>query len=169
MSRSRVVISLLLVIGAILLQTTAFAPGRIEPFGVAPALVTLVVIGIAAQIESEYLLLVGFTAGILMDLIGGGTLGLWAMTLTLVAYGASRLKGRFSEGAVYIVAIVFALTISGQLIFVVLSTLFGHGTVGEPRVVANILLPSIWNVFLALPVFWFLSKVYGPQERGWAV
>jgi len=76
MSRSRVVISLVAILVAIVLQSTVFGAGRIEPLGVAPALVTLVLIGVAPRVESEYLLLIGFTAGILMDLIGSGTLGL---------------------------------------------------------------------------------------------
>ena len=44
MSRSRVVISLLAVVIMIVIQTTVFGAGRIQPLGAPPALVTLVVI-----------------------------------------------------------------------------------------------------------------------------
>lgn len=168
MSRSRVVISLLAVLIAIVIQTTVFASGRIEPLGVAPALVTLVVIAVSPQVEAEYLLLIGFTAGILMDLIGSGTLGLWAMTLTVVAYAAGRLKRRFSDGPVYVVGIVFGLTVASQFLYVLLGTLFGQGTLSEPNVIWKIVLPGVWNLILAVPVFWVLGKVFKTQRSEWA-
>ena len=169
MSRSRVVISLLAVLVAIVIQTTVFAPGRIQPLGVAPALVTLVVIAVSRDVETEYLLLIGFTAGILMDLIGSGTLGLWAMTLTTVAYAAGRLKGRFSDGLVYVLGIAFGLTVAGQFLYVLLATLFGQGTLSEPNVFWKILLPGVWNLILAVPVFWLLDKAFKTQRSEWAV
>jgi rod shape-determining protein MreD len=169
MSRSRVVISLLAVLITIVIQTTVLAPGRIQPLDVAPALVTLVLIAVSPEVESEYLLLIGFTAGILMDLIGSGTLGLWAMTLTVVAYAAGRLKHRFSDGPLYVVGIVFGLTVASQFLYVLLGTLFGQGTLSEPNVFWKILLPGVWNAILALPVFWLLGKTFKTQRSGWAV
>jgi rod shape-determining protein MreD len=169
MSRSRVVIALLAVLVAIVFQTTVFAAGRIQPLGVGPALVTLVIIGVAQEVESEYLLLIGFTAGILMDLIGSGTLGLWAMTLTAVAYAAGRLRGRLGEGTLNVVAIVFGLTVASQFLYVLLGTLFGQGTISEPNVLWKIVLPGVWNVILAIPVFWLLGKAFGTQRQSWAV
>lgn len=169
MSRSRVVISLLAVLIAIVLQTTVFAPGRIQPLGVAPALITLVVIAVSTQVEAEYLLLIGFTAGILMDLIGSGTIGLWAMTLTVVAYAAGRLKRRFPDGPVYIAGTVFGLTVASQFLYVLLGTLFGHGTITEPGVAGKILLPGIWNLILTVPVFWLLGRAFKTKRSGWAV
>jgi rod shape-determining protein MreD len=163
------VLSLLAVLIAIVIQTTVFAPGRIQPLGVAPALVTLVVIAVSPEVEAEYLLLIGFTAGILMDLIGSGTLGLWAMTLTAVAYAAGRLKPRFSEGSLYVIGIVFGLTVASQFLYVLLGTLFGQGTLSEPDVFWKILLPGVWNSILALPVFWLLGKAVKTQRSGWAV
>ncbi len=169
MSRSRVVVSMLAVLIAIVLQTTVFGVGRIQPLGVGPALVTLVIIAVSPQVESEYLLLIGFTAGILMDLIGSGTLGLWAMTLTIIAYAASRMKSRFPDGSVYIAGTVFGLTVFGQFLFVLLGTLFGQGTISEPGVVGKIILPGVWNLILAVPVFWLLGKAFRTRQSGWAV
>ena len=55
--------------------------------------VVLVLIGLAPYVEPEYHVLLGFTAGILVDLVGSGTLGLWAMSFTIVAFLAGRLRG----------------------------------------------------------------------------
>jgi rod shape-determining protein MreD len=169
MSRSRVILALLGVVLALVIQTTVFGTGRIQPLGVAPALVTLVVIVVAPYLEPEYHLLLGFTAGILMDLVGSGTLGLWAMALTAVAYVASRLRERFARSPLVIGAAVFGLTVLAQVLYIVLGTLFGQNTISEPQLVAKILLPGVWNLILTFPVVFVLKFAFKPTERGWAV
>ncbi len=169
MSRTRVMLGLVAVVVAIILQTTLFGAGRIEPLGVAPALVVLVVILVAPLIEPEYELLLGFTAGILMDLVGSGTLGLWAMSLTSVAYAASRLRERMAQGPLLIAAIVIGLTVLGQIVFILTSTLFGQNTIAEPQLVAKVVLPAAWNLLLAFPVLWLIKSVLTPKKRRWAV
>jgi rod shape-determining protein MreD len=153
----------------IVIQTTVFGAGRIQPLGVAPALVTLVVILVAPYIETEYHVLLGFTAGILVDLVGSGTLGLWAMTLTIVAYASSRLATKLARNSVALGVIVFGLTVAGQMIFVLMSTIFGQNTIAEPQLLQKIFLPAVWNLVLAYPMMWLLKIVFRPTERGWAV
>ena len=168
MRRSRIVVALIAVVIAIVLQTTIFGAGRIEPLGVAPALVVLVVIALAPHIELEYLVLLGFTAGILVDLIGSGTLGLWAMSYTVVAYAAGRLHVRFADSITLSLVAAFALTLLGQLVYVFLGTLFGQGTISQPGIVSKIVLPAVWNLVLAYPVFWLIRTVFAPRDRSWA-
>jgi rod shape-determining protein MreD len=169
MSRSRVVTSLLAVVIMIVIQTTVFGSGGIQPLGVAPALVTLIVILLAPFIETEYHVLLGFTAGILVDLIGSGTLGLWAMSLTIVAYVSSRLRARMAQSSIAMGVIVFGLTVAAQMIFVLMSTIFGQNTIAEPQLLQKIFLPAVWNLVLAYPAMWLLKRVFKPTERGWAV
>jgi rod shape-determining protein MreD len=161
--------SMLAVVIMIVIQTTVFGAGGIQPLGVAPALVTLVVILVAPFIETEYHLLLGFTAGILVDLVGSGTLGLWAMALTVVAYAASRLRSRLTQNTVMMGVVVFGLTVAGQMIFVLMSTIFGQNTIAEPQLLQKIFLPAVWNVAFAWPTMWLLKFVFKPSERGWAV
>lgn len=168
MRRSRIAVSLIAVIVALVLQTTVFAAGRIQPLGVAPSLVVLILIGIAPFIEAEYHILLGFTSGILVDLIGSGTLGLWAMTLTAVAFAANRLGPRFADRIVMSLVVVFALTILAQVLYVLLGTLFGQETISEPSLASKILLPAVWNVILAYPTFWLLRFAFQPRDRSWA-
>jgi rod shape-determining protein MreD len=167
MRRTRIVISLVSVVAAIVIQTTVFGAGQIQPLGVAPALVTLVIIGIAPYIETEYHILLGFTAGILMDLIGSGTLGLWAMSLTVVAFASSLLRTRYADSIVMSLVVTFGLTLGGQLVYVFFGTLFGQETASEPNVVAKIVLPAVWNMILAYPVFWVLRVAFRPRDRSW--
>ncbi len=169
MSRSRVALALLGVVVALVVQTTVFGAGRIEPLGVAPAFVTLIVIVVAPYVEPEYHILLGFTAGILMDLIGSGTLGLWAMSLTAVAYVASRIRDRVGRGPFVISAAVFGLTVMGQVLYIVLGTLFGQNTIAEPQIFAKILLPGVWNLVLTYPVVLVFKALFKTTEREWAV
>ncbi len=169
MSRGRVVTSLLAILVMIVMQTTVFGSGGIQPFGVAPALVTLAVVLVAPYVEAEYHLLLGFTAGILIDLIGSAPLGLWAMSLTVVAYAASRLSRQLAMSSLAMAGMVFGLTIAGQVIFVVVSTIFGQDTIAQPHVVRNVLLPGVWNLALAYPAMWALKRVFKPTEQGWAL
>ncbi len=167
MRRSRIVIALIAVVLAIVLQTTVFGAGRLEPLGVAPAVVILVLIALSPHIELEYLVLLGFTAGILVDLIGSGTLGLWAMSYTVVAYAAGRVQARFADSVLLSLVAAFAITLLGQVVYVFLGTLFGQGTISQSGVVPKIVLPAIWNVVLAYPVFWVVRYVFAPRDRSW--
>jgi rod shape-determining protein MreD len=153
----------------IVIQTTVFGAGGIQPLGVAPALITLVVILVAPFIETEYHVLLGFTAGILVDLVGSGTLGMWAMALTIVAYVSSRMRLRMMQSSIALGVIVFSLTAAAQMIFVLMSTIFGQNTIAEPQVLQKIFLPAVWNLALAYPMMWFLKRVFKPAQRGWAV
>ena len=119
--------------------------------------------------KGEYHILLGFTAGLLVDLVGSGTLGLWAMTFTIIAYASSRLRPRMVQSSIAMGAIVFGLTIAAQMIFVLMSTIFGQNTIAEPQLLPKILLPAVWNLALAYPLMWLLKRVFKPAERGWAV
>jgi len=169
MSRSRVAIALLAIIASLVIQTTVFGASGIAPLGVPPAFVTLVVIALGPYVEAEYHLLLGFTAGILADLMGSGTLGLWAMSLTVVAYASSRLRARFNEGIVLSATLVFGLTLLGQVVFVVLGTLFGQNLLSDSSLAAKIFLPALWNLVLAIPVLLVLEAVFKQRDEGWAV
>ena len=168
MRRSRLAVSLIAVIVALVLQTTVFSAGRIQPLGVSPSLVVLVLIAIAPFVEAEFHILLGFTSGILVDLIGSGTLGLWAMALTAVAFAANRLGPRFADSILMSLVVVFGLTVLSQVLYVLLGTLFGQETMSEPSLAKKILLPAVWNVILAYPTFWILRFAFQPRERSWA-
>lgn len=168
--RSRpVVIALGLVVLAVVLQTTIFAPGNIQPFGAAPNLVLLVVIGCARYLDPEPALLVGFTGGLLVDLLSSSPLGLWAMVLTAVTFLTLKVRRRATDGPVAIAAGVFALTLIGQVLFVFAGTLFGQKTIEDPEVLRKLFLPALYNLILAPPVFWGIRAALRPRERSWAL
>jgi hypothetical protein len=51
---------------------------------------------------------------------------------------------------------------------VILSTLFGQNLVGDTSLAAKIVLPAVWNLLLAYPVFWLFGTIFKPVNQGWA-
>lgn len=170
MTGRQIAITLALVVVAVILQTTMFGDGRIQPFGAAPNIVTLVVIATVRYLDPEPGILIGFTAGLLLDLLGGSPLGLWAMSLTVVAFVTLRVRRRADEGWLIVAVGIFGLTLLGQVLFAVGGTLFGQRTLNNPSVVQTMILPSLYNTLLAALVLPGVTKLMGvgPAVRNWA-
>ncbi len=152
---------------SLILQTTLFR--EVRPFAIAPAFVLLTVIACARYLEAEAALMIGFTAGFLTDLVGGSSLGLWAITMTVIAYATVKLRHREVDGMLVVAAGIFVLTVSGQALYTIVSTLFGHSTISQPELWKHLLLPAVWNVVLAAPIFWISNVTMRRGERGWAL
>lgn len=166
MTSGRIVIALGIVVVAVLIETTVFE--EIQPFGYAPALGMLAVIAAARYLDPEPALFVAFSGGFLEDLLGGSPLGLWASTFTIVAFVTLKIRDREIAGPPAILAGVFGLTVFGQFTYAILGTLFGQAIIGRPGFVWHLLVPALYNVLLAYPVFWLTRAAIRPQERTWA-
>lgn len=166
MTSTKVIIALGLVVGAVLIQSTLFQ--YLRPFGYAPALGMLMVIALARYLDPEPALFVAFTGGFLQDVLGGAPLGLWASTFTLVAFVTLKIREREVAGTPIVLLGVFVLTIIGQLTYAILGTLFGQGIISRPGFVGDLLVPALYNVILAYPVFWLVKVTVRPPERSWA-
>ena len=161
------IVALLLVVLALALQTTLFA--RLRPLDAAPALVILTVIAVSRHLEAETALLVGFAAGIGADLLGESPLGLWALVLTSVAYGVVRLRDRFEDDYTLLAPGVFILTLAALTLFATLGTIFGEKTLADSALLKKMLLPSLYNVALAIVVLPLATMALGRgvSRSGW--
>jgi rod shape-determining protein MreD len=158
-----------MVVVAVVLETTLFGDGRIQPFGARPNLVAVVVIATVRHLETEPGLLVGFTAGLLMDLLGGSPLGLWAMVMTVLAYLTIRLRHRADDGVLSVAIGVFALTFLANALFVLAGTLFGQRLLTDLDVVRLMLLPSLYNMLLAAAMLPLATRLMGARRvDSWA-
>jgi rod shape-determining protein MreD len=162
MSRRAVAISLGLVFVAVIIQTTLFGDGRVQPFGASPLLVPLVVMACVRYLEPEPALLLGFTGGLLLDLLGGSPLGLWAMVNVVVAYVGLRLRARADDGVLVVAFGVFAVSLLAQGLFLLAGTLFGQRLFATSGIVKLLLLPALYTTLLAAGVFpavtWLLRE-----------
>ena len=166
MTNGKVIIALGLVVAAVLIQTTVFQ--HIRPFGYAPALGLLAVIALARVLEPEQALFVAFTGGFVQDVVGGAPLGLWASAFTVVAFITLKVRDREIVGTPVILLGVFGLTVIGQFTYAILGTLFGQGIINRPGFIGDLLVPALYNVILAYPVFWLVKVTVRPPERTWA-
>ncbi len=168
MGRS-VPISLVLVVVAVVAQTAVFGDGRVNPFGYSPAVVIVVVLACARYLDPEPAILLGFTGGMLLDLLGGEPLGLWAMAYTVVVYVAFRFKDRAEDGPVMLAVGVFGLTLLANALFVVVGTLFGERFFTSADVIKNMVVPAFYNLFIAALAFPIITRLIGDRRRvGWS-
>jgi rod shape-determining protein MreD len=164
-----VAISLLLVLVAVVAQTAALGDGRINPFGGAPAVVLVVVLACARYLDPEPALLLGFTGGMLLDLLGGSPLGLWAMSYTVVVYVALRFRSRADDGPLIVGVGVFMFTLMANALFLIIGTLFGERFFTSTAVIKNTILPAAYNVVVAAVVFPVVTRLIGTRQRvGWS-
>ena len=162
-------ISLALVVLAVVAQTAVFGDGRINPWGASPAAVLVVVLACVRYLDPEPSLLLGFTAGMLLDLLGGAPLGLWAMAYTVSVYIALRFRSRADDGPVIVGLGVFLITLVAHSLFVIIGTLFGERFFTSTAVIKDTLLPALYNVVLAAVVFPIVSRLIGRRQRlGWS-
>ena len=164
MSGKHIIFALLLTLGGLVVQTTLFGESRIDPFGAAPNIVLLLVMISAAYLEPEPALLVAFTTGLLADLLGGSTIGLWAISMVVVAYVTLRVRRRIDDGVVVVAAGVLALSVLGQAIFAIASTLFGQQVFADPGWYRQIVLPSLYNVVMSVVLIPIVSRVMGGRQ-----
>lgn len=163
-------VTLALVVVAAILQTTLFGDGRVQPLGASPALVTLVVIATVRHLDAEPGLLVAFTAGLLMDLLGASPLGLWAMAMTTVGYLTQRLRHHADRGIILVTAGVFGLAFLGNALFSVAGTLFGQRTLSDPDLLRLMVLPALYTTILAAAVLPAVSRLLvRRREASWSL
>jgi rod shape-determining protein MreD len=156
-------LSLLAAALAVILQTTLFAQVRF--FEVAPDLVMLTVIAVARRLDAEPAVLLGFTSGLAMDLLGSSPLGLRALVLTVIAYATVRTRNRFDINVLATGMAVVLLSLLGVVLIVVIGTLFGEASFRDPNVFRKILLIPVYNLVLAVAIFPFSTLVLVGRRR----
>lgn len=164
MNGPRLLVSLLLILLAVLVQTTVFH--SVRPFGVSPDVVLLAVIAAARWARPEAGVLLGFTGGLVLDMFGTSPLGLNALAFTLVAYMTVRIGDRFSYGLAFVVSSVGLVTFIGLATVALVGTMFGEGTLASPGILKTLLLVPVYNMVLGLAVLPLFDRVAGaPSVR----
>lgn len=158
-----VIKALLMLALMVLLQTTFFR--TVRPFDVAPDVVMLVVILAARWLPAEQALVYGFTAGIVMDLLGTTPLGLRGLVLTVVAYLVVRFSDWVETSPAATLLSVAAFSAVGVGLLVVIGTLFGQATLAEANVLRRFLLVPLWNTILALALAPAMTTLLNPVQR----
>ncbi len=157
MNARSIVWGLVLVALSVIVQTTLFS--RLDDLGVVADIVMVVVLVSARWLDPEPALLLGFTGGVLYDLNGTTPIGLRAMVFTILAYGAVRLATS-SEGSHVSAAIaVVVLSFAGVVLFTMVGTLFGQGSLRGISVIQTFVLLPIFNGVLSIAIGPLIKRV----------
>lgn len=127
--------------GGALLQST-LAPA-VPVGGVVPDIPVIVVVLLALRRGPEAGCLVGFGLGLVQDVLGGGPLGLHAVSKAILGFGAGDLPRWFLVGrpAVAVAAVLLATLLDGTLRFALLQLFDYPAPFGE--VLVRVILPQV--------------------------
>jgi rod shape-determining protein MreD len=162
-----------LAVGALIVVTVTLQVSIFAHFsfgGVVPDLVMLVVIGAALVRGPDYAALVGFAAGLVLDLAppADATAGRWALAFVVVGYltGLARQGGEIS--AVGTVTIVAAGAFIGTSIYALSGLVLGDQGVAVGtafRVVPMSVLYDVLVTPLVIPLVVLLLRRLEPADR----
>ena len=143
---------------AVVLQISGVAQMRV--LGSSANLVPLAVAGVAFFGGSVPGALAGFSAGLLLDLALGATVGTSSLVLTAVGYGAGRYR-EVKDPAHGLAPIAFGLAATAGYLLALgaVSFMLGIEASVSLLVFRDILVTVLLNGLLSLPVFWILGRV----------
>jgi rod shape-determining protein MreD len=154
----RVVSIAIVVITALLLQSTVFAQLRL--LGVRPELLYLVTISVALLEGPNEGATVGFASGLAQDFLMNEPKGLTALTLTLLGYGVGMFRQFIVSPSPLVPTIVVAVgTAAGIAFYEVVSALLGNFHEEPAYGVKVALLTAAYNAVLTPILYPLLRRI----------
>ena len=141
MNLVRALVAFLVVTLAVVLQVTLFPHFAWD--GIVPNLALLVVVGAALVRGPQFAAVLGFVAGVLIDLAGR-----WALALVLVGYVAGRVRQDIKPTAGAVVLTVAASSFVGTSVYALSGLLLRDPVVGVTEMLQVILVAVVWDVLL---------------------
>lgn len=135
--------------------------------GVVPDLALIVVVVAAIVRGSEFAAVLGFAAGLLVDLAppADHVAGRWALALVVVGYLAGRVRQDARSSTLAAVLVVGAASFVGTSVYALSGPLVGDGSLPVDETVKVIVTSVLWDVLLApllVPVLLWLLRLLGP-------
>ena len=148
MSAVRWMVTVGLVALALVLQVTFFP--HVAWHGVVPNLCLLVVVAAALVRGPEQAAVLGFVAGVLLDLAppADHVAGRWALALVVVGYVAGRMRQDTKPTAVAVVVTVAACSFVGTSIYAISGLLLRDPVVSVSDLLPVIVMAVVWDVLL---------------------
>ncbi|HEY3015067.1 MAG TPA: rod shape-determining protein MreD [Nocardioides sp.] len=170
MSVLRALVGLVVVLLAVVLQASLFP--HFAWHGVVPDLALLVVVGAALVRGAQYGAVLGFVAGLAVDLSppSDHIAGRWALALVIVGYVAGRVRQdahRDRPGPTQVVLTVAACSFVGTSVFALSGLLLKDPLIDVDEMLTTILVALVWDVLLApfvLPLVMMLFARLRPSR-----
>jgi rod shape-determining protein MreD len=144
----RGVLAVIVVTLAVVLQVSLFP--HLAWQGVVPNLALLVVVGAALVRGPQFAAVLGFVAGVLIDLAppADHVAGRWALALVVVGYLAGRIRQDMKPNAWAVVGAVAASSFVGTSVFAMSGLLLRDPVVPVSEMLEVILVAVVWDVLL---------------------
>lgn len=148
MTLVRALIALGATVLALVLQVTFFS--HLSWAGVVPNLCLLVVVGAGLVRGSEFAMVLGFVAGLLLDLAppADHLAGRWALALVVVGYVAGRVRQDVRPTATSVVATVAACSFVGTSVFALTGLVLSDPSLGVGELLQVVAIALLWDVLL---------------------
>jgi rod shape-determining protein MreD len=153
MTLLRGLVALAAVVVALVLQVSVFPHVAWE--GIVPNLVLLVVVGAALTRGPQFATVLGFVAGVALDLAppADHVAGRWALALVVVGYVAGRVHQEQQyrlggAGATAVVATVAVCSFVGTSVFALTGLVLGEAAFDVTALLQVILVAVLWDVLL---------------------
>jgi rod shape-determining protein MreD len=132
---------------ALVLQVTFFP--HLAWDGIVPNVCLLVVVGAALTRGPQFAVVLGFAAGLALDLAppADHLAGRWALALVVVGYVAGRVRRDAQPTAGTVVATVAASSFVGTSVFALTGLVLGD-PIGIPQMLEVVLVGVLWDVLL---------------------
>lgn len=138
--------------------------------GIVPNLCLLVVVAAALTVEAPFALVLGFTAGLVLDLAppADHVAGRWALALTIAAFLAARVRQDVRPSALAVVGTVAAASFAATSIFALSGILLGDPAMSVAGLLEVVLVALVWDVLLTPFVLPPLMKLFARLGPQWA-
>lgn len=133
---------------ALVLQVTLFPHFAWD--GIVPNLCLLVVVAAALTRGPQFAAVLGFAAGLALDLAppADHVAGRWALALVVVGYVAGRVRRDAAPTASTVLATVAASSFVGTSVFALSGLVLQDPAVGIPQLLEVVLVGVLWDVLL---------------------
>jgi rod shape-determining protein MreD len=133
---------------SLVLQVTLFP--HLAWQGVVPNLCLLVVVGAALTRGPQFAAVLGFAAGVVLDLAppADHVAGRWALALVVVGYVAGRVRPEQRPSAASVVATVAASSFIGTSVYALTGLVLRDPAVGVVDLLQVIAISVVWDVLL---------------------
>ena len=149
---------------ALVLQVSVFPHLAWE--GIVPNLCLLVVVGAALTRGAQFAAVLGFVAGVVLDLAppADHVAGRWALALVVVGYVAGRMRQDSRPTASAVVATVAASSFVGTSVFALSGLVLQDASLDIPDLLRVILVAVLWDILLTPFVLPLVMRMFHRLE-----
>lgn len=165
MTLSRTALVGVVLLLAVTLQVAVFNLFAVN--GVVPNLALVVVVAAAVARGARFGTVVGFVAGVLVDLVppADHVAGRWALALVLVAMLAARVRRDARRSPLAGLAVVAACSFVGTSVFALTGVMLGDHALPIGEMVQVVLVAMLWDVVVAPLVLPALLALFDRTAR----